>query len=74
MPLHKTYNDLVGAMAKRAHYLANLKLDELRSTAGYGVHTQAEAIRHNKESNRGELIEQILTEEFLEDDDVTIEA
>lgn len=60
----KNANDLVCAVAKRAHELANKKLDNLRGVAGYGCDTEAEAVRLNKHRDRGDLIEEILTEEF----------
>lgn len=57
-------NDLVYAVAKRVRELADKPLNDLRSDAGYGCKTQAEAIRINRYKKRGELIEEIITEEF----------
>lgn len=65
----KSYNDLVYAVAKRARELGDLKMPELRSTAGYGCDTDAEARRIHANTGRGELIEYILTEEFCEEID-----
>jgi hypothetical protein len=64
-----TYNDLVYAVAKRAKELANLKMPDLRSAAGYGCDTPAEAKRTHAHEDRGSLIDLILTEEFVEEFD-----
>ena len=64
-----SYNDLVYAVAKRARELGDLKMPELRSEAGYNCDTFAEAQRVNAHMGRGELIELVLTEEFVEEFD-----
>lgn len=69
----KTYNDLVYAVAKRARELGELKLPDLRVAAGYGCDTFAEAERMNRYRTRGDLIEEILTEEFVEENDKDFE-
>jgi len=73
MPLHKTYNDLVYAIAKRARELGELKMPDLRESAGYDCEMPAEARRVHAHTGRGELIEYILTEEFVEEFDYDFE-
>ena len=68
-PSIASYNDLVYAVAKRARELGDLKLPELREEAGYDCDTAAEARRIHQFTGRGELIELILTEEFVEEND-----
>lgn len=70
---HKTYNELVGAIASRVEKLANEKLDDLRGIAGYGCDTHAEAVRMNKYESRGSLLARIILEEFSEENDVPFE-
>lgn len=65
-----THNDVVYEVAKRARLLGALKLDDLRSYAGYDCDTRAESIRMNKNLKRGELIEWILVEEFIREIDM----
>lgn len=69
----QTYNDLVYAVAKRARDLGNQKMPELRASAGYGCDTFAESNRVYAHMKRGELIEYILTEEFVEEFDKDFE-
>lgn len=69
----KTYNDLVYAVAKRARELGDLKMPELRESAGYNCEDGAEARRVHAHTGRGELIEYILTEEFCEEFDKDFE-
>lgn len=64
-----TYNDLVYAVSKRARELGNLKMPELRDAAAYNCETHAEARRIHAHTGRGELIDIILTEEFIEEVD-----
>lgn len=65
--MEKTYNDLVFAIAKKAHELANLKMNELREENGYDCNTPGEARTRNKHYTRGEMIAEIIEMEFLED-------
>lgn len=67
--MENTYNDLVFAVAKRARELGDMKLPELREVAGYGCDTPAEARRVHAYTGRGELIELILVEEYIEEFD-----
>ena len=55
-----SYNDIVYAVAKKARYLSDLSMDELRLAAGAIL---------NQYRKRGELIELILTEEFCLEND-----
>ena len=59
-----SYRDLMYAIAKRAKELGDLKMPELRSAAGFGCNTDWEAQQKSQGCSRGELIEEILTEEF----------
>lgn len=74
MPQFKTYNDLVYAVAKRAGELGSMKMDSLRIEAGYNCDTHTEAIRMNRYKTRGNLIEEVLTEEFVEEFDTSFES
>jgi hypothetical protein len=65
---YKTQNDLMYAIAERAEELADKPLDELRSIAGYGCSSRADAVKTHKGKRRGELLGMILTTEFFEDD------
>lgn len=56
--------DFMYEMAKKAKQLGNMKIKELRSAAGYNCNTDNEAQRMNAYKDRGELIEEILIEEF----------
>ena len=67
--MEKSYNNLVYALAKKAKELANLKMNELRERAGYNCDTPSEARREHAHESRGEIIEIILTEEFVEEFD-----
>lgn len=60
-------NDLVYEVTKRVRELADRSIPELRSDAGYGCDTRAEAIRINRHKKRGDLIEEIILEEFIKD-------
>ena len=66
---HKSYNDLVYALAKRAKELANMKMNELRETGGYNCDTPGQARRMHANSDRGEMVEYNLVEEFVEESD-----
>ena len=59
-------NDLVYKIAKRARELADQSLPELRYAVGT-TDTWAGAQRDSSHLKRGELIEDILTEEFIEE-------
>jgi hypothetical protein len=65
--MYETYNDLVYAIAKRAAQLADLKMPELRGVNGYGCETFYESQQKDKYKNRGQITEEILIEEFLEE-------
>lgn len=60
----RSYRDLMYAMASRAHQLSLKKMDELRLDAGYNCSTEYEARQKSKHCNRGQLVEEILIEEF----------
>lgn len=60
-------NDLVYAVAKLARHLADMKMDELRERNGYGCNTFHEARRKDRYKTRGEIIEEILLEEFSQE-------
>ena len=70
--MQKTYNDLVFAIAQRAKDLADMKMPHLREANGFNCDTAHEAREKDKYKSRGDIIEEILTEEFLEDFDVEI--
>jgi len=59
-------NDLVYALAARAKELANMGMRQLR-TAQYGVDAPGQAQYEFAHLNRGELVENVLTEEFVEE-------
>jgi hypothetical protein len=59
--------DLMYKIAKRAGELANKKMPELRSINGYGCNTNWEAQQKDQYKNRGQVIEEILAEEFEHD-------
>jgi len=63
--MEETYIDLVYALAKRCKELGEMKMGELRETAGYNCDTPSEARKMNQYFSRGELSETILIEEFL---------
>jgi len=63
----KNANDIVYAVAKRARELGELNKRELCIEAGYDCVTQGEAYATNRYFTKGELIEIVLTEEFIED-------
>lgn len=58
-------NDLVYKVAERARELANEPINMLRLAVGTSDFRTA-AIKESKHLSRGELIEEILTEEFIE--------
>ncbi len=68
-----TYNQLVYALSKRARYLAGESMDALRLHAGFNCSSPGEARSMNKGKSRGELLEDILTEEFCLELDRNIE-
>ena len=59
-------NDLVYKVAARAKDLANQKMPELRYANGT-ADTWSGAQREGAHKSRGELVEEILLEEFLEE-------
>lgn len=61
-----SYQDLMYAMALRARELADMKMDQLRRWYPATAETDTELVRLCKESgySRGQMIEDILTEEF----------
>lgn len=56
--------DLMYKIAKRARELGEDTMDGLRLTAGYNCDTPGQAREMNRYKKRGELIEEILIEEF----------
>lgn len=64
MDVDRPTNDLLYAIAKRARELVDETLPQLRVSAGFGCDTDAEAIAMNRHRKRGDLIEEILVEEF----------
>lgn len=60
-------NNLVYEIAKRAKELSNMKMDVLRLAAGFNCSTEGQARTAGKYKTRGQLIEEILTEEFVLD-------
>ena len=62
-------NDLVYKISLRARELADMSIDTLRSWACSDTETRSEAIRVMREQKhtRGEMIEMVLTEEFVEE-------
>jgi len=66
-----TINDLVGKIATRARELADQKIDSLRAAYPEDTQTRSELVRLVKEQGltRGQLIEAILVEEFMEEFD-----
>lgn len=60
----KNANDLVYAIAAKAKELGDKNMMLLRLNAGYGCETEAEALKQGKGKTRGQLIEEILVEEF----------
>lgn len=69
MPKHKSYNDLVYAIAKRVRELGDEKMPSLRSINGYGCETDHQAQKKDEGKSRGEIMEEILVEEFVEEFD-----
>jgi len=67
-----TTNDLVYKIAERTKELANKPIDELRLNLGT-ADFKTPAIAERRYSNRGELIEEILCNEFLEEFPKSIE-
>ena len=67
-----TRNELVYAVAEKAKHLANSTLPQLRYAAG-NADTFGGAQRENKHKDRGELVEELLTEEFILEFDKGIE-
>ncbi len=70
---HKSYRDLMYAIANRAKALSNMKVLNLRLIAGYGCETESEAKEKNRYKDKGTLIEEILTEEFDIETDMEFE-
>lgn len=62
-----TYNDLIGRIAERLRTLGNLSMDQLRLEAGYGCDNRTQAREMNARLTRGELLENIIVEEFSAD-------
>lgn len=73
--MHNTYNELVYALSLRARELADLPLPQLRrlhpDVVGTGSNYEAEQATLG--CTRGNIIEVILTEEFVLDFDKDIE-
>ena len=61
-----TTNDLVYKISERAKALVNQPIDELRLHLGT-ANFKTPAIAEHRYSNRGELVEMILCDEFLEE-------
>lgn len=64
--IFQTTNDLIYAIAARVKVLADQPLPELRYSVGT-ADTYWGAQRENAHKTRGELIEEILEEEFLKE-------
>jgi len=64
---YQNVNDVVYAVAKRARELADKRMDELRLANGYGCNTPSEARAKDRYKSRGDIIEELLTEEFIEE-------
>lgn len=69
----KSYNDLVYAIAKRARELGDQKMDELRISGAYNCDTDNQAKEMHRGAKRGEIMEFILCEEFVEEFDKEFE-
>lgn len=69
-----TLNDFANKIILRAKELADRKMDDLRAAYPATTDTRAELIRLCKEEglSRGQLIEAILVEEFIQDFDTEI--
>jgi hypothetical protein len=67
----KSLNGLLNSVILRAKQLADEPIDSLRSQYPETTETRAELIRHCREMGltRGQLIEAILVEEFIEEND-----
>lgn len=64
----KNVNDIVGLVAARAKALADEKIDYLRrSVASENAHTDHAIWMETKHRSRGDMIEEILMEEFNEE-------
>ena len=64
----KNLNDVVYAIAERAKVLANQKIDELRrSVASQEAHTEHAMWSESRHKSRGDMVEEILLEEFIEE-------
>jgi hypothetical protein len=61
----KDANDVVYAVMTRVRALADRPVKELRALAGFDGMTREEAIRAHKYEDRAELLELIVTEEFI---------
>lgn len=68
-----TLNELVAKISDHLEYLGNLKMKQLRETAGYGCSTAHEAREMNAQENRGQLLAMIILEEYSEESDREIE-
>ena len=66
-PTFKDVNDVVYAVAEKAKVLANNTLPSLRYAAAVNAKTWAGAQLECAYKSRGELVEEILLEEFLEE-------
>jgi hypothetical protein len=62
----RTVEDLLYAVAARAKVLAEDKVDNLRASVETAQETRAAAIAENRHKTKGDLIEEILIEEFEE--------
>jgi hypothetical protein len=70
----KDVNDVIYAVAKRASALANKTMDELRLMACSDIEGRLGSARAEfAGASKGELIEILLTEEFIEDISRTLE-
>lgn len=61
----KTVNDVIYMIALRARELANEKMPQLRLINAYGCDNDNQAREKDQGKSRGEIIEEILLEEFL---------
>lgn len=57
-------NDYLYLIAKRAKTLADMSMPQLRDTNGYNCDNSSQAQEKSRGMTRGELVEQILLEEY----------
>lgn len=57
-------NEWIDLIAKRLKVIGGYPMDDLRSLAGFGCRSRADAIQSHKHCKRGELLSIIIEEEF----------